>query len=82
MVAVVEVRSRTQRIIVDAPTAVAIVNAGPVGPPGGPGPQGAPGLDAQTSVENIMDTHVDSPTPHPAYDDITDLTILLENGLF
>ncbi len=39
----VRVISRTQRIIVDSPSCVSIVNAGPIGPPGVQGLQGIPG---------------------------------------
>lgn len=28
-----------------------------------------------------LETHINSSTPHPAYDDMQDLTILFENGL-
>lgn len=78
----IRVLSRTQRIVVDQGTSeVSVVNAGPVGPPGVEGQPGPPGVDAQTSVGLVMTEHVNSPTPHPAYDDIPDLTTLLENGL-
>lgn len=92
----IEVLSRTQRIIVgpkqsitvtnNGPvvqnSSVRIVNAGPIGPPGGQGLQGLPGVDAETSVELVMEEHIDSSLPHPIYDDMVDLTIHLENGLF
>ncbi len=28
-----------------------------------------------------LQAHIDSPTPHPAYDDVPDLVVLFENGL-
>lgn len=51
-----------------------------------PGPPGPPGsLDDLTTVQNMIDTsvttHINSPAPHPAYDDIQDLTLVFENGL-
>jgi hypothetical protein len=86
------VLSRTQRIIVDPASQVvdvisgrqgiSITNAGPPGPRGITGPPGPPGQDAQPSVDTVMAAHVNSPTPHPVYDDMPDLVILFENGLF
>ena len=38
-----------------------------------------PYADQYSSQE--LDTHVNSSTPHPAYDDIQSLTLLFENGL-
>lgn len=32
-------------------------------------------------ADQILDAHVHSSTPHPAYDDIPSLTLLFENGL-
>jgi hypothetical protein len=77
----VHVLSKTQTIVIRENQPVQIVKAGPIGPPGLPGPPGAPGEDANTSVATVMNSHVISSTPHPAYDDIPDLTLLLENGL-
>lgn len=79
----IEVVSRTQRLVVNpAEATVSVINAGPPGPTGPTGPPGPPGDDAETSIGTVMEAHVNSPTPHPAYDDMPDLTILLENGLF
>ena len=51
------------------------------GPRGDEGPQGVPGpVDTEYTDEQIT-LHIQHPTPHPAYDDITDLVVLLENGL-
>jgi hypothetical protein len=33
------------------------------------------------AVSDQFTTHVMDPTPHPAYDDIPDLVLLLENGM-
>jgi len=79
----VEIRSTTQRIVVNPQTQhVSVIPAGPVGPPGVEGEPGPPGVDAETSVELVMAEHVADDTPHPAYDDMPDLTIHFENGLF
>jgi hypothetical protein len=78
---VIQVTQSTQRIVVHSRSSVSVINAGPIGPPGVMGPQGPPGVDAQTNVETAINSHINSPTPHPVYDDIPDLTILLENGL-
>ena len=52
------------------------------------------GLDAQQRVNALREelleggsdtssliAHINSPTPHPAYDDIPDLVVIFENGL-
>lgn len=77
----IHVVSKTQTIVLRENQPVQVVKSGPVGPPGLPGPTGPPGEDANTSVATVVASHVASPTPHPAYDDIPDLTLLLENGL-
>lgn len=46
------------------------------GPPGADGPPGPPG---EGQVD--LDAHIFAPLPHPAYDDIQDLTLLFNNGL-
>lgn len=33
------------------------------------------------AVEVVLETHVQAPEPHPAYDDIPNLTLIFENGL-
>lgn len=92
------VRSDTQRILVSAQqrivvteetievfnptTNVEVISAGPQGPPGVKGDQGEAGLDSGTVVEAMMIAHVNSPSPHPAYDDIPSLVLLFENGLY
>lgn len=35
----------------------------------------------EAAVEEVLETHVDSPTPHPVYDEIPSLTLIFENGL-
>jgi hypothetical protein len=40
------------------------------------GPQGPPGADGTDAVLE----HIDSPTPHPAYDDAPSLTLIYENA--
>lgn len=51
--------------------------------PGPPGPAGS--IDDFTAVQDMIDdsitVHVNAPAPHPAYDDIQDLSLILENGL-
>lgn len=34
-----------------------------------------------SSVLNSLEDHINSDTPHPAYDDMQSLTLLFENGL-
>lgn len=88
----IQVLSRTQRIVVDRVQrievnpdrsvsvvgfnqGVVVQNAGGVGPPGiyqDPTPQ----------IDAAIAEHVSDPTPHPAYDDMQDLVILFENGLY
>jgi hypothetical protein len=49
------------------------------------GDKGDPGLDTggvfDVAIETAITTHVDSPKPHPIYDDTPDLTLLFQNGL-
>lgn len=94
----IDVQVRTQRLVIQSQQrliledrnlnvvnefqGVAVVNAGPQGPGGIQGVPGPPGNDADTQIEVVMQEHVDSPTPHPAYDDIPDLTVHFENGLY
>ena len=51
--------------------------SGPQGPQGIQGEQGPAGEDTTELIEN----HIIDTTPHPAYDDLTSLTLLFENGL-
>lgn len=41
---------------------------------------GDPGA-VQELVDDAIETHVQAPTPHPAYDDLPSFTLLFENGL-
>lgn len=34
-----------------------------------------------TEIESSLETHVASETPHPQYDDLPSLALILENGL-
>lgn len=77
----IEVRNRTAYVL-HTTERVSVIPAGPQGPPGVKGDQGEPGLDSGVVVEAMMIAHVESPTPHPAYDEMPDLTIHFENGLF
>lgn len=70
----IEVEDRTINVL-NRPVSVTVIPAGPQGPPGVEGP---PGIDAD---ELLLD-HVVDPEPHPAYDDIPNLVIHFENGLF
>lgn len=49
------------------------------------GDKGDPGLDTggvfESAITTAVITHVQSPAPHPAYDDTPDLTLLFQNGL-
>lgn len=45
------------------------------------GVPGPPGRDTGAAIEAIMEEHIQSPTPHPAYDDLPAMTLLFENGL-
>lgn len=76
----IEVADRTVNVI-NSWNGVAVISAGPQGPPGVQGLQGPPGQDAETQIDDVMYGHVNDPTPHPAYDDMPDLTVILENGL-
>ncbi len=52
----IQVLSRTQRIIVESPSSVSVVNAGPIGPrglQGIPGLEGDPGSDATVTEASI-----------------------------
>ncbi len=49
----IEVLSRVQRIIVESPSSVRVINAGPIGPSGLQGIQGVPGSDASVNELNI-----------------------------
>lgn len=40
---------------------------------------GAGGLTLDTIRTQVLDPHIDDETPHPAYDDIPDLTVLYRN---
>lgn len=50
---------------------------GPEGPIGPVGPQGLKGEDA----DSLVNLHIEDETPHSAYDDMPNLTLLFENGL-
>jgi hypothetical protein len=50
---------------------------GPQGPQGEVGPQGPPG----ESGTEALQSHIESSTPHPVYDDLPSLNLLFENGL-
>lgn len=46
------------------------------------GPAGATGTTGAAGGGTVdLTAHVNSPTPHPAYDDIPDMSLLLENGM-
>ena len=45
-----------------------------VGPQGPPGPPG-------NGEASLLPEHIASLTPHPAYDDLPELTLLFENGM-
>lgn len=53
---------------------VSTAQPGPRGPEGPQGPKG----DVDTA---LWESHVDSSTPHPAYDDMPELTLIFENGI-
>lgn len=55
-----------------SPTATLVTVAGPPGPPG---------ADGSGGDSTALQAHIDSPTPHPAYDDLPSLSLLFENGL-
>lgn len=48
------------------------------GPQGLPGP---PGADTGQAITLAMNTHIQSVSPHPIYDDTPDLTLLFQNGI-
>lgn len=63
--------------------AIAIRGVQERGETGSPGPPGPPGPVSSVTglTQDDLTTHINSPTPHPVYDDMLDLTVLLENGL-
>jgi hypothetical protein len=79
----IEVIASNTQIEVSAPsiptfTVVPIKgDPGPQGPQGEVGPQGPAGESGTVALE----THIDSATPHPVYDDLPSLNLLFENGL-
>lgn len=71
----IQIRSSTQIIVINPETAaIAVINAGPQGPPGAQGHEGPP------SEENI-DWHLIDPTPHAVYDDMPSLSSWFANQL-
>lgn len=65
-------------VIVEPPPTIVVEvsEVGLVGAPGPVGPQGPPGMSGDASLID----HVDSPTPHPVYDDGPSLALLYENA--
>jgi hypothetical protein len=45
------------------------------------GPKGDPGEPGTADFEKALGDHVQAPEPHPAYDDMLDMTLIFENGL-
>ena len=45
-----------------------------------PGPPGVP-ADLEAAISVVVEEHIQSPEPHPAYDDLPSFTLLFENGL-
>ena len=35
----------------------------------------------QEMIDDTVEVHVQAPEPHPAYDDMLDLTLIFENGI-
>lgn len=66
---------------VDEPIVVTI-ELGPPGPQGDPGRDGI-GADGVTAEQlaAALQTHVEAPEPHPAYDSAPDFALIFENGL-
>jgi hypothetical protein len=61
-------------IQITAQPVIVVTQVPGVGPPGSTAT-----VDAQ--IDDAMFLHVSDPTPHPAYDDMQDLTVLFENHL-
>jgi len=55
--------------------------AGPRGERGPVGPAGDDSVAVHELIDTALNTHVNAPQPHPAYDDMLDLTLIFENGL-
>lgn len=51
---------------------------GPAGPPGPPGDSSEVNVAGQ--IDSAIFTHVEDPTPHPAYDDGPSLMLLYQNA--
>ena len=58
------------------PASIEVVVPASKGDRGEPGPKGDSGIDNTALINHIIDDE-----PHPAYDDMLDLTLLFENGL-
>lgn len=63
-------------VVVVPPLPADLVTTVPISIKGDKGDKG----DSADAVQLVAD-HVASPLPHPAYDDMADLTLLFENGL-
>lgn len=54
----IKVLSRTQKIIVDSPSSVRVVSAGPMGPPGITGPPGPAGNIENSGAKDNVETPI------------------------
>lgn len=73
---IIEVFTETSTPIIEVPIGMRGPR-GPEGPEGPIGPQGLKGEDA----DDLLNLHIEDGTPHSAYDDMPNLTLLFENGL-
>ena len=66
-----------------SPVYTVVPVAGPPGPEGPIGPSGTLSDLVLISgmIEDSVNSHINAPEPHPAYDDIPSLTLLFENRL-
>lgn len=82
VVVVVESHPVEMHVDVEPPPVIQVSSSqtGLRGPAGPPGPEGPPGISSTDASAEALQEHVDSPTPHPAYDDAPSFVLLYQNA--